>query len=152
MNEFTHRSTLVVRAEWFQGKTDIIPKIFDFVELPITNILSSKYKGNSFSQSKSDTNRKFVLEQYNMLQQALVVSQSNVTFSKLEAKKQNKLNSSLLTRILMENLIFSHPCSSIVSCSVAPNPKSLPQSLTAMQFLAQIRESIMQKVGKCKLN
>jgi hypothetical protein len=141
-----------VRAEWPQSKGEGIPKIFDFVELPVTNILSSKYRGGFYSAKLAEQNRKSVLEQYNLLQQALVVSQSNVTFSKLASKKQDKLHSQLLTRVLLETLIFSHPCSSVVSCSVSPDPKSLAQNLTALQFLAQIREHVVQKVGRCKLN
>lgn len=68
LNEVTQRSTLIVRSEWGTSRNDATPKIFDFVELPATNILSSKVRGSFYSLKQAESNRKAVLEQYNMLQ------------------------------------------------------------------------------------
>jgi hypothetical protein len=147
VSDLTNQSSLVVRCEWFENKTDTRAKMFDFVEMPVTNILlTRKDIPGSSTEVARQGNRAFVLEQYNVLQQVIVLVQSAVTFSNLDKKKQAKIKSQMLTRILSESMVFSHPCSSIVCCNVSPNPSSLPQNLTAIQYLNQIRNHVMHKV------
>lgn len=143
--DLTHQSSLVVRCEWFENKTDTRPKIFDFVEMPVTNTLLTKKETGNVSEVRQG-NRAFVLDQYNVLQQVVVLVQSAVTFSNLDKKKQAKIKSQMLTRILSESMVFSYPCSSIVCMNVSPNPSCLPQNLTAIQYCSQIRKHVMQKV------
>ena len=57
-----------------------------------------------------------------------------------------------LTRILLESLIFSHPCAAVVSCTVTPTSAHLPHQVTALQYLSQIRDLVIQRIGKFKLN
>lgn len=68
LGDLTQRSCLVVRAEWCDGRTDPHPRIYDFVELPSTNMLSAKLKGSFCSLKQASYNRKAALEQYNLLQ------------------------------------------------------------------------------------
>ena len=44
-SDLTQKSFLIVRAE-IQNESR--PRVFDFVEMPITNMLSSKFLGNTF--------------------------------------------------------------------------------------------------------
>jgi hypothetical protein len=130
-SDLTKKSFLIVRAE-IQGDTR--PRIFDFVELPITNMLSSKFLGNTFLARQNERNRKFVLDQYNILQQSLLVLQSKVCFTNLNWKKQDKLSNSLLFKVIGESLFFSHNCEAIVACSVSPSPKVFTHAITALKY------------------
>ncbi len=67
--DLTQQSSLVVRCEWLDNKTDTRAKMFDFVEMPVTNILLTKkdIPANSTEIARQG-NRSFVLDQYNVLQ------------------------------------------------------------------------------------
>lgn len=49
LGELTQRSTLLVRVEVAASRVDPSPRIFDFVELPATNMLSSRPAGSFYS-------------------------------------------------------------------------------------------------------
>jgi hypothetical protein len=64
VSDLTQKSIMIVRAEI---KGELRPRMFEFVEMPPTNMLQTKFVGNSFLARQNEKNRKFILEQYNML-------------------------------------------------------------------------------------
>lgn len=91
LNELTRRSAIVVRAE-VQDAKFVVPKVFDFVELPLTNILTQASNPVNYPKKDNENNKKFILDMYNALSQALVMLQSYERNPTLDNKKNKKLN------------------------------------------------------------
>ena len=151
MTELTRRSAVIVRAE-IQDSNLEQPKMFDFVEMPLTNILATSSVPQGYPAKDNEKNKKFILDMFNALSQGLVMLQSYDRNPNLDQKKERKLNVSLLTQILKETLFMSYPCTSILNCGVTPEPQHRLSSLTALKFASQIRDHVIKQVSKCQMN